>query len=397
MKNLLRLALLLLSFNLYSQVGINTTSPVESLHIGGVDSRIRVEGLSQVNNVLNTGLGNNLMVDSQGNIIIKEVVSSGGGSTIVNSVYSTLEEFGAVGDGVTDDSVALQLAIDSGKPLFVTKKTFRITETILVSSNLLITGGGGNSIVFVDANKNAFRAEGINNSFSNFSIIGNGVGTSQDGIKISGNYNYTADRQNNIITGMRINNLGGAGINSYKFYGSDINTKYEGSLSVSNCIISDCNYGISNTTRAEYNLYTNIKIQNCHHGFYTNSGNVSFIGGAITGCDNTGVNIGQGANDGHSQFVGTMINHNATNVLTNQDRNYTFSACTIYVGNIKVLGSGKTMFRGCDFYLAGYTLHTNGKSQFNDCEFNSLPSTYTGSVTPIIRDCFNDVTEVISF
>ena len=46
-----------------AQVGINTTSPQETLHIGGDDTtNIKVEGLSAANNVNNLGIGNSTRV-----------------------------------------------------------------------------------------------------------------------------------------------------------------------------------------------------------------------------------------------------------------------------------------------------------------------------------------------
>lgn len=395
----MRLLVLLLLTTVYSygQVGIGNVNPLEQLHVGGNDSTIRIDGLSQTNNTLNNGTGSNLMVDSLGNIIIKEVTTGTSQQSASNCVYSTFEDFGAIGDGVTDDSAAIQNAVDSGKPLFVTRKTFKITSTINVVNDLFITGAGNGSVVKIEGNKNTFSVKGTNNTFQNFTIIGNNTGASQDGIKISGYYNYTGDRQNNIIKSMRISNLGGVGINSYKFYSSDFNMRWEGSLTVSDCIISDCNYGISNNARAEYNIYSNNKIQNCNIGFYTNSGNTSFMGGVITGCSNTGVYIDSGDNDAHSQVVGTMINHNTINVLAKQTRTYTFVGCTMYVGDIKTSGTGITLFKDCDFSMSGNTLLTNSKTRFSDCDFNEMPTTYSGSTQSLVIDCYNNMTLITTF
>lgn len=392
------LGLLLLSQLSIAQIGIGNVLPLEQLHVSGNDANVRIDGLSQSMNPLNNGIASNVMVDVNGKLIIKEVVSSGGGGDIIaSSIYKTLEDFGAIGDGVTDDTSALQNAIDSGSPIFILPKTYLINSSVTATNNVFLTGAGASSVLKTTSNKVSIKINGYNNTFSNFSMLGSGVGSAQNAIYVTGYYNYTGDRQNNILTGLRISNFGGSGITAYKFYGSDLGTRYEGSLTVSDCIIQDCNYGIRNTARGEYNIYNNIKIQNCNQGFYTDSGNVSFIGGSVTGCSNTGFNIAQGTNDGHSQVVGTMINHNTNNIFCSQDRTYTFANCTIYVGNVKTSGNGKTLFKGCDFYLSGNTLQVNSKAIFSNCDFDTLPTTYTSSISPILSNCYNDMTLITSF
>ena len=49
--------------------------------------------------------------------------------------YVTPEMFGAVGDGVTDDTIALQLACDSGKKVYCTKK-YAVTSTVYIDNSI---------------------------------------------------------------------------------------------------------------------------------------------------------------------------------------------------------------------------------------------------------------------
>lgn len=60
--------LLLFCFPLFAQVGIGTTNPQETLHLGGTTSTIRIDGLNTANNVLNNGVSTNVVVDAQGNL-----------------------------------------------------------------------------------------------------------------------------------------------------------------------------------------------------------------------------------------------------------------------------------------------------------------------------------------
>lgn len=78
------------------------------------------------------------------------VVTPTGGSGGSGSVdYATPQMFGAKGDGVTDDSNAIQQAIDSvtGGVIYFPKGTYRLESPILVKSNLRLIGSGINQTV----------------------------------------------------------------------------------------------------------------------------------------------------------------------------------------------------------------------------------------------------------
>ena len=61
--------------------------------------------------------------------------------------FVTPEMFGAVGDGVTDDSAALQAAIDSGRSVFLPDGTYLIGSTVTISSNVTIFGSRDKSVL----------------------------------------------------------------------------------------------------------------------------------------------------------------------------------------------------------------------------------------------------------
>lgn len=78
--------------------------------------------------------------------------------------YVTPEEYGAVGDGTTDDTNALQEAFESGFPVLLTG-IYRITSTLTAPSCLI----GCNSAIWVDSNMDTvletpstFYMEGVN-------------------------------------------------------------------------------------------------------------------------------------------------------------------------------------------------------------------------------------------
>lgn len=61
----------------------------------------------------------------------------------------SVKDFGAVGDGVTDDTAAIQAAVDSGNPVFFPSGTYALDGTIDIGAGAKLYGSGiGKSILF---------------------------------------------------------------------------------------------------------------------------------------------------------------------------------------------------------------------------------------------------------
>ena len=56
MKNFIYIYILS-TISVLAQVGINTTTPVQELHVAGATENVRIEGLNTINNVDNLGVG----------------------------------------------------------------------------------------------------------------------------------------------------------------------------------------------------------------------------------------------------------------------------------------------------------------------------------------------------
>jgi Pectate lyase superfamily protein len=57
-------------------------------------------------------------------------------------LWMTVKDYGATGDGVTDDSVAIQNALDVGGNIFFPPGTYLISQVLYVSSNTVLVGDG---------------------------------------------------------------------------------------------------------------------------------------------------------------------------------------------------------------------------------------------------------------
>lgn len=67
-------------------------------------------------------------------------------ANLVNEAVS-VTQFGAVGDGVTDDTAAIQAAIDSGSALYLPAGTYKVTSTLSATSDLVMYGEGDRSVI----------------------------------------------------------------------------------------------------------------------------------------------------------------------------------------------------------------------------------------------------------
>lgn len=80
----------------------------------------------------------------------------------VDKTVANVRHFGAVGDGINDDTVEIQSAINTGVGTFIPNGTYKITDTLSVTTNnICITGQGwGSKIQQVTAEKNVFTITG---------------------------------------------------------------------------------------------------------------------------------------------------------------------------------------------------------------------------------------------
>lgn len=223
--------------------------------------------------------------------------------------FVTPEQYGAIGDGSTNDYVAIQAAVDSGLPVFFGKKNYRTSSTINLPNNSKIFGSGEGSIVSITANINLFNLTGTYVSIENLTMAGNSTGDSQVGI------NGTGVLFTTLIYGCRISNcsfqnFSYCGIVSINNAGAS-NTQHEGGFWIENSKFQNCTNGIFFQDRCEYNTIVNCVILQCGSGVRFTGGNNTIIGGSVTDCTTQAFRLDTGTNPGKNVIDGVKINHNA--------------------------------------------------------------------------------------
>lgn len=106
-----------------------------------------------------------------------ETTPAGNGCWVrADSGMSRFSYFGAIGNGVLDDTASIQKTIDSSNNIFIEKGTYLVTAQINVKADLSITGGAGSKILLKNGvTPYVLRGNSVNNLvLRNVTIEGNG-------------------------------------------------------------------------------------------------------------------------------------------------------------------------------------------------------------------------------
>jgi len=242
----------------------------------------------------------------------------------------SVKDFGAVGDGVADDTAAFNAAAAASSDVFVPNGTYLINNAVNILDNQTWFFEGC-TLKHTDDTKTILRAD----SKTGFSLLGKLVlegtlvtaaTTAETGLYITNGKRYRVE-----------------GVEARKFKGKGIwlDGSTAGALrgdrgQFTDCAAYDCTVGIQIDAGAgaEYNTWTNTNISGCVTGMAMAAGNNTVVGGSIV--DNSyGVVLTAGSNHCHGMFTGVNINHN--NVYNLQTTavtfGHSFTNCHFYGNN----------------------------------------------------------------
>jgi len=265
-------------------------------------------------------------------------------SFLVSMPYVTPEQYGAVGDGVTDDKTALQLAINSGKGVFLGSKTYLISDSILLPSNAKVFGLGAKSIIKTNRNRPALVIGGDNIQLTTFWLQGSGPdSTLNNGIQVRGTLDEKTD---NIIDGLFISGFGSAGIYAV----DNPSSVFAANLIVNNTVSSNNEFGFWNAVRAEYTIYSNCVANGNRVGWRNAGGNNSWNGGQLNN-NEVGLYLEEGDNNAHSVITGATLNHNTSYSVQGSfvTDGYLINDCMLYFGNVLLESSEGIKFSNSEF------------------------------------------------
>lgn len=134
--------------------------------------------------------------------------------SMIAGAVSNIQDFGAVGDGVTDDAASIQLALNSGaKSVFIPAGTYRVNTTLEIPSDVEVCGVGNSSIISLGANASVILIDGTSDVYlHDFAINGNSAtytSTSNNAVFIDWR---TTTGANVRLENLYIHDVGGVGI-----------------------------------------------------------------------------------------------------------------------------------------------------------------------------------------
>ena len=94
-----------------------------------------------------------------------------GGTKLIVEAYVTPQMYGAKADGTTDDTAAIQRAIDSGEYVMFPKGTYKITQPITIYSKTAWSMDAENADIVYTGNGFAFLFRALRNSVIRFGTI----------------------------------------------------------------------------------------------------------------------------------------------------------------------------------------------------------------------------------
>jgi hypothetical protein len=272
-------------------------------------------------------------------------VTSAGTAYTVHGVRGTcsLEQFGAVGDGATNDYAALKLAeaaLAAGTyhTLVLGARTYLcngVGPLLTLPVGCAVVGQGqGVSVLKTTSDVAVIQNNSEDTECTAFSIEGNSTGTSQRGICAgdpavagSGPSRFSTNR-------VTFKNLGADGFRYVQNPLVSGAVTYKGPT-LMGCVADGCGTGYRFEQRGEYVLMVGCEAQRCGlstsgWGVYMAAGNVAMVGGQLTFNQN-GVRITDDVNGGHAHFAGVQINHNVNQaIVVDCSNSYVFDGVTVY-------------------------------------------------------------------
>lgn len=294
--------------------------------------------------------------------------------------YVTPEQYGAYGDGIHDDAVALQNAVNSGKQVFAMKK-YLLSSTINMYDSTSLMGAGGATVFTVNTNIAAFSILGSKITLKDFVVQGRySLANASIGVKYDGSLGSYANKNY-----VRLENITFDSLGTCVQYSNNLDAVHRNGLTVVSCYAINSNVGVDIFTNAEYSNWIGFNASANTIGVRCYSGNNSFTGGG-SNSNIYGIWLAGDGNDGHSTFNGFTVNHNTVNINTvGATLGYIFDGCSILIGNMYFKDSKYISFRNCwlgsgDYKFDADTLFTFETNTFLynptsvDTAWNSHPS-----------------------
>jgi hypothetical protein len=261
----------------------------------------------------------------------------------------SVKDFGAAGDGVTNDVSAFATAIATGYDLFVPQGTYLLNSGITLGANQSLYGAGWTSILRYTGNGRGVTL-GNRSTIRDLKIQGDGAGAvgkdSQTGILA------VTDAQEWLIDNVWISGIAGdyATTGAGAIYVAVLTHTYFEGGRINACVIQENDSGIVLADAGEYVSVTNCLINRNAVGVRITAGNALLTGCQVSG-NTINLSMGVGSNEAHGTISACTFNHgvNANLEITGVRYGMQFVGCHFHLGNVTITDSNGIQFVGCQF------------------------------------------------
>ena len=318
--------------------------------------------------------------------------SSGGASVDLSGYYTksqidllygpivSVKAYGATGDGITDDTTAIQAAFDASTNVYFPSGTYIIGNVIITNDGTYVHGDGITSILrFKDGETGAMLAAGTNNIivskirltggvFDNFANVETMV-ADRSGLSLMSN-------KNTIISEITIDGFENTGL----LVTNTEQTLLFDRFSVLNSKINSCWIGIETGLDAEnYTKYSGLELYYCRYAVMLGCGNINFANSNLYKNYYAFYVDGTRPNDAHGNINSCLINHNDHSLyITDVYGGYTIVGNNIYEGNISIIDSSGVRISNNQITVNEFYLHGPGRNWILD---NNIRTTYDNIIT----------------
>jgi len=249
----------------------------------------------------------------------------------------SVKDFGAVGDGVTDDTAAIQAAIDTGKDVFFPEGNYLAAGLTVNNNQQSFTGVGGNTKITKNANGTIISGSGDDLYFGGLDFRGYASNFTGDNISLTGNrITFSDNCGSSDAQGRALKSTGGP----IRIYGGH-NTW---ATTATGATDYDIEIGVSGTATL-YHYITGVKTGHANGGIlFVDCGSQT-----VVGCQVGKLNISKGTGPSGTNG-GNVIGNRIIGDVTVGLPSATFSSNTLGANLAFLLGTSQCRFDASNIF-----------------------------------------------
>lgn len=363
----------------FSKFSINPSTIVTTTGTQTISNK----DLTSSTNILFNGSTSQLLTAGATTVVIGSNLSLNSGTLSATAGSGTnlggylVTSYGLVGDGVTDNTTALNTLLNTtaatGSTIIFPTGTFVWNGNVTVSNKYFIFQGFG-TVITTTLNGTMLTVTASNATSDNWNIkgiifSGNNTGASQEAIR------FKLNSRNFFISDCSFTGFNFSAIEIDSTIGA--NAGFLGGL-ISNCkFYSNNGRGIYCGQRGEYVTISNSEFHSNGTGIYSIAGN-SIINACQLNFNTNAIDFEYGINNGHSVISSCNLNHNTSYglKLRNQPNGMTIQGCHVYSDTLRVDSCSGAIFVGGEFDVYKYSFTGNTSVQLIGVYFpNANPNT----------------------